>query len=301
MKNIINIVDRKRWGLVEHAHAVDYFARSLGVTSTTYSVLDSDGLRLKTLLSKKNSTIIIWSLGICTLFIPFLRLRNKIIFVCHEPGGVRQRYRKNDGLFYSIYVSLYELMMSFSHHIATPNKDNAEKYGMQYLPLLYKPISSFESVRVSTESRYCIYYLGRVDDRRGADIFSRLQRELSDKYDFKFFPFEGIGCSEQDKVTYTRQNGCVFNYYKVRHNQSGVTGDALRLNMPAIVSNFDFISKDIESHGIGKVIDCNVVDLNEFSTAIEELASITYTDEISSYYNDNFGERAFEKFWYEII
>lgn len=301
MRNIINIVDRKRWGLLENARAVDFFARSLGDTSTTYSVLDSGGLKIWKLLSEKNSTIIIWSLGIVTLFIPFLRLRNKIIFICHEPGGFMQRYKKNDGLFYSIYVSLYELMMFFSHYVVTPNKNNAEKFGIHYLPLLYRPISSFESEFLSTESKYCIYYLGRLDSRRGADLFLLLKKELSHLYDFKFYPCDGVGFEEQDKITYTRQSGCVFNYYNVRHNQSGVTSDSLRLNLPVIVSDFDYICDDIETHGIGKVVDSNAVGLNDFITAIEELSVITYTDEILHYYNVNFGKTAFEKFWTEIL
>ncbi len=301
MKKIINIVDRKRWGLLEHAHAVDYFANELGHESITYSILDPDGISIRKLFSVRNATIIIWSLGLCTLLIPFLRLRNKVVFVCHEPGGFIQRFNKGDGLFYSICVSLYELMMSFSHHIVTPNKRNAEKFGMEYVPLVYRPMSSFESENVSRDSKYCVYYLGRLDHRRGEEFFLQLQNQLSDIYDFKFFPCEGVGCEEQDKVTYTRQRGCVFNYYNVEHNQSGVTGDALRLNLPVIVSEFDFICDDIESHGIGKVINSDISDLDNFAAAIEKLSSITYNDEIFDYYNVNFGKAAFDKVWGKII
>ena len=85
MKSIINVVDRKRWGLQEHAHAVDFFSNQAGYSSKTYSVFDANGLNFFKLLQERNSTIIIWSLGLCALLIPLLRMKNKVIFIRNLP------------------------------------------------------------------------------------------------------------------------------------------------------------------------------------------------------------------------
>jgi hypothetical protein len=301
MKSIINVVDRKRWGLQEHAHAVDLFSHQAGYSSKTYSVFDADGLNFFKLLQEENSTIIIWSLGLCALLIPLLRMKNKVIFICHEPGGLKQRFKKKDGFFYSLYVSSYELLMHLSNQIATPNKINAKKYNLKYLPLLYKPVSSFGKLPTKNLSKFCIYYLGRLDDRRGSKIFLELKRKFSDIYDFRFFPNEDISPSELNKVSFTRNRGCIFNFYQINHNQSGVTGDALRLGLPVIVSNLDFIFEDIKHFKLGKVIDFNETNLAKFIDAINELNSRTEFDEIFYYYNNNFGKKAFDSFWDEAI
>lgn len=304
MNNVINIVDRKRWGLLEHAHALDYFVNKntdIKFSSKTYSVLNFEGINIGKLLMKKNTTMIFWSLGFCSLLIPLLRLRNKIIFISHEPGGLLQRLKKKDRLFYSVIVSAFELMMKFSHIIATPNKTNAKKFNFTYLPLLYKPLSSFNIEKSSESKKYCVYYLGRLDPRRGSEIFLELKKKYSNIYDFKTFPDKNVGKDEIDKVAYTRQKGCVFNFYSTKHNQSGVTGDALRLNLPVIVSNYDFISNEVESLKLGIVINPKDKSLKTIITNIEKLASRSSNNEIMTYYNNNFGENAFYEHWYKKI
>ena len=140
---ILSIADRPRYGLLEHSEAmVDYARRHRGVagltlyhpalqtaSDTSKAPFSIRGL-LRRAARREFTTLVLWSVGITYLLLPLVRLlhpRARIVIVCHEPGGLRQRRAKKDDFWYSVIVSLYErLFFPFADLIVTPNLRNSQ-------------------------------------------------------------------------------------------------------------------------------------------------------------------------------
>lgn len=202
---ILSIADRPRYGLLEHSEAmVDYARRHGGTPGLTlyppalHTASDASkapfsvrGL-LRRAARREFGTLVLWSVGITYLLPPLVRLlhpRARIVIVCHEPGGLRQRLAKGDRFWYSVTVSLYErLFLPFADLIVTPNLRNSQTYGMPFAPLLF-----VQPPAAGGAARDCLVYLGRKSHSRSLDLFTgaacgRLLEAAGGAVRFSFFP-----------------------------------------------------------------------------------------------------------------
>jgi len=302
---IFSIVDRPRYGLLEHSQALCFYADFVGipVKSIVHASLPKKQgelyFSMKFLLKRKKSTIVLWAFGPSVLFLPWLRLRgNRVIMVFHEPGGLWQRLRKGDGLLYSMLVSLIEkTFCSFSSSKVTPNRRNAEGKFL-FAPLIFK--QALCGYNFDHRLKRPAVYLGRKDQRRCFQEFLELSN--SKPQDYVFFPSKNSS-SETEKQALVTKARCVFNVYRVDHNQSGVTPDALRCGTPVVVGANDAWAADILALKLGSVIN---IDSIKSGVDVERAINQVVKDEAMSrrcyeYSDEEFGFTAFLKYWRDLL
>lgn len=310
---LLSIVDRQRYGLLEHAEALNvFYKQSTGCDSILlkHANLVSDigsnfsfYLMLKILFSGKVNVCVIWSVGstYCLLPIITLLLRNiKFFVVIHEPGGFSQRKKRGDPLIYSLTTTLYEKLLCFSIVTRlTPNIKNIIVGKLLFVPLIFS-----EKIQVrNLINRNQILYLGRKSVNRSYDLF---EGEMLDKFLgllgkdelFKFFPTPELYTSS-DKDHVMACTLCVLNLYRVNHNQSGVTPDALRYGVPVIVTEKDAYSELIIEYSAGVVIDSKKLSHKAIFDAIYTIKKNKnlYISGALELYSTEFGFRAFAKHW----
>lgn len=316
---ILSIADRPRYGLLEHSEAMVDYARRHGGTpgQTLYHPAlrtASDGSKapfsvrglLRRAARREFATLVLWSVGITYSLLPLVRLlhpRARIVIVCHEPGGLRQRLAKRDHFWYSVIVSLYErLFFPFADLIVTPNLRNSETYGMPFAPLLFvEPAAGGEG------ARDCLVYLGRKSQSRSLNLFTgqaygRLLQAAGGALRFSFFP-DGERRSSQDKEQLMRQALCTANLYTVRHNQSGVTPDSLRYGVPVIVSEFDAFATEIAGRRAGIVLPKDQISTESVAQAVRQIRADFdgYSAAASELFDAYFGEAGFKRYWMPLL
>lgn len=316
---ILSIADRPRYGLLEHSEAMIDYARRLGgmpgqtlyhrslrtAADPAKAPFSVRGL-LRRAARREYATLVVWSVGVTCLLLPLLRLlhrRARIVIVCHEPGGLRQRRAKGDPLPYSVAVSLYEwLFFRFADLLVTPNPHNSAAYGMPFAPLLFvRPPAGEEA------PRDCLVYLGRRSGIRALHLFTgracrRLLRAAGGAMRFSFFP-DGERRSSEDKAGLMRQALCTANLYTVRHNQSGVTPDSLRFGVPVIVSEFDAFAAEIAAHGAGIVLPKDRISTESVAQAMRAIRADfdAYSAGAARLFDAYFGEGGFQRYWMPLL
>jgi hypothetical protein len=314
---LLLIVDRKRYGLLEHAEALRfYYCKTTNDSAIIlkHKNLDSDFgssfsffSLIKQLYRNRPKSCVVWSVGITYLYLPLLSLifnKTKFIVVVHEPGGFYQRINKGDSLSYSIVTSFYELLLKFSRvQLVTPNIKNAIKYNLAYAPLLFLERFVNENKLIQKS----IVFLGRRSKNRCNDFFIddsliSFTKLLKGNYYLKFFPSKEL-FTTRDKTEQMRSAICVLNMYLVDHNQSGVTPDSLSYGIPVIITEKDAFVNLIENYSAGVVLNSKEINhdlvlnaVNKISFNINEYmrgAQILFVNE--------FGLNAFKKYWIYII
>lgn len=316
---ILSIADRPRYGLLEISEAmVEYARRHAGTPGQTLyhpslrtagdlpkAPFSVRGL-LRRAARREFGTLVVWSVGITYLLLPVVRLlhpRARIVIVCHEPGGLRQRLAKGDPLRYSVTVSLYErLFLRFADLVVTPNLQNSKRFGMPFAPLLFvRPAAAAAS------ARDCLVYLGRRSANRALYLFTgqagrRLLQAAGGALRFSFFP-DGERRSSEDKEQLMRQALCTANLYTVRHNQSGVTPDSLRFGVPVIVSEFDAFAAEIASYRAGIVLPKDQISTEAVAQAVQAIRADfdAYSAGAAQLFDACFGDTAFQRYWMPLL
>lgn len=312
MIDFLSVVDRPRFGLFEISDALVHYAGKSGLKAREIR-LDKQTIRQvvhfywDVIFSGTSKKIILWSVGISYLFIPFLRLAGiTVIVIVHEPGGLRQRLLKKDGFVYAIVVSIYELLGYFAQVRCTPNLKNA-KGNLRYCPLLFKSNfdETFESINsLVGRGRHALVYLGRKDIRRCYDLFNEIgsQHKLDSDNALIEFPNEKLKTSLEKQATLS-QAIAVLNVYRVDHNQSGVTPDSLSFGVPVIVSDYDAWANIISEKKMGVVIDHTEITMDSIITAINKVRSEfdEMRSAIKGEFSALFGFDAFLLHWAEIL
>lgn len=296
---------RRRRGLLEHAQALTHFLVSDGIEAHLVSppfpneqyVVEVNELR-KRKIKFKNSTIVFWCLGIEILLMPFFKLLGcSIVFVLHEPGGLRQKVKKSDGLAYSIIAGLIEFIAKiFADEIGTPNKVNAKKYGHVFLPLLFREVPG---VHEKERERNVAAYLGRQDKRRALLEF----REISiHGVSTAFFP-SATQDSEDQKMELLSRAICVVTAYTVPYNQTGVVPDSFRAGCPVIISDLDPDARQIEEFGAGVVVPSRNLSKNMLQDAIMLIKTNQkqYCNSAIRYYQRFHGLRSYRVHWKPLL
>ncbi|MET0983572.1 MAG: hypothetical protein ABWY02_15810 [Telluria sp.] len=317
---ILSIVDRPRYGLLEHSEAMvsymQHYGNEPGLTLYHPSLNTAEDLAVKVPFSVMRllkrafrhefSTLVLWSVGITCMLLPLIRLlhpRAKIIIVCHEPGGLGKRLGKKDDFWYAVTVTLFErLFFPFSHLIVTPNVSNSHTYAMPFAPLLF-----LEPASRSSEPREFVVYLGRKSHTRSVDLFSgkscaELLRAAGGCTRFSFFP-DGERKSFDDKDWLMRRALCTANLYTVEHNQSGVTPDSLRFGVPIIVSEYDAFAAQIADYKAGIVLPVDAISAETVAAAVTAIRSDfkSYSDGASELFDVYFGKTGFQRYWLPLL
>lgn len=297
------IVDRNRFGLANHAICMSKFCSMNNIDHqvfipenliNTENVKSVEDFKIHKLFSKKYNQVVIWSFGICVLLIPLLRIcGKKIIFVQHEPGGLRQRIKKKDAIHHALLISILEVVfLRYANVIGTPNKKNANKFNLEYTPLIFS-----NQIEKCGRRKKKIVYLGRKDSRRHYELFlsDDFRKNLSD-YSFEQFP-DGGSFSEEDKKNILRDASAVFNVYNCQHNQSGVTGDALAHGVRVIISKYDAWYEPLKSSNAAIIVDHNFTPSEMALEIRRHFNNVEINASIEAIYEENFGKLAFNKFW----
>ncbi|MBK4736708.1 hypothetical protein [Noviherbaspirillum pedocola] len=315
---ILSIVDRPRYGLMEHSEALTDYAGRHGPTSVRtiahpklapgqQATERYSPLALLLCVARKECTaLILWSVGITYLLLPLIRLLNRqvhIVAVCHEPGGLRQRLRKGDPFIYSHVVSLYEcLFLRFADMVITPNSENSKKHAMRYAPLIFTPPGEAHA-----PAHDAVVYLGKRSAHRCLDFFegvaSKVLLSLAGREgDIAFFPTENSKTSA-DKDELMRHALCTVNIYSVPHNQSGVTPDSLRYGVPVIVSELDAFAPHVRAYGAGVVLDREQIATEHIAAAIRDIEAHfdSYSDAALRMFEEHFGGAAYRRHWMPVL
>lgn len=312
---IVNVVDRPRWGLFEHAKALNNYCADEGFSVAmiagklfgTQSSCFGQLFKIFTSFFKSDFSLvfIVWSFGPLLPFIGFLSLfssRITAILVLHEPGGIRQRLEKGDKFLYALVLSAYEFCFKSLYTIGTPNFQNSRRYGLKYLPLIQELQRAHKPEQ--RESNLCrtVTFLGRKDERRFYSFFRRpeFSHELARKYQFnlKFFPDGHLKSTEQ-KIQLLETTVCVLNIYNVKYNQSGVISDSLAAGCPVVVSELEPEADFIKKNGLGIVLHLDLLDLDEIIRAIGEAYEIrrNWGPSQQKAVDEFCGLSAFRKWW----
>lgn len=315
---IFSIVDRQRYGLLEHSEAFTAYARLLPNLSakTIYhrdmapSEQDAQVYSIKQLLiaawKRKLDCLLLWSVGPTYLLLPLIKLLNpdlRTIVVCHEPGGFRQRMNKKDPILYALLVSAYEwFFLRFADTVVTPNMQNSAKFRMGYAPLIFERIDGSQA-----QNRDSIVHLGRRSAARSIELFCGKNREnllakLDHKIQFNFFP-TATQKTTSEKATLMQRAVCTVNLYKIQHNQSGVTPDSLRFEVPVIVSELDAFSPLIRAYGAGVVLSLNDISTDSIASAVSKICNDfdAYSKAAARMFDDHFGLTAFKTYWVPLL
>jgi glycosyltransferase involved in cell wall biosynthesis len=297
------VVDRKRFGLANHAICMSKFCSMNNIDHQVFipeNLINTgknrfvEDFKIHKLFSKKYKKIVIWSFGICVLLIPLLRIfGKKIIFVQHEPGGLSQRIKKKDALHHALLVSILEIIfVRYANIIGTPNKKNANKFKLEYTPLLFP-----NQIDNCVLRKKKIVYLGRKDSRRNYELFlsNEFRRNLSD-YSLEQFP-DGDSSSEEDKSKILHDASAVFNVYNCQHNQSGVTGDALSHGVRVIISKYDAWYEDLRSSNAAIIVKPELTPSEMALEILKNLQKAEINASTEAIYEENFGMLAFNNFW----
>ena len=304
---IVSIVDRPRPGLVEHSKALVKFLQYCGFNAKNFIPKEfckkdnfSDSFSILKLFNPKVKKIIIWSMGITYLALPFLWLMGKkTVVVIHEPGGIIQRLGKKDSFIYSLIVSFLEVFLIFASIKVTPNKKNSSQ-DLLYAPLL---LEMKKIPKITNRNLNKVLYLGRKDNRRCFDLFMNNFLRAENKH-LRFIVFPNKKKSTFDhKVKTMKEVFVVLNLYKVNHNQSGVTIDSLSFGRPLIVSDKDAFCQLIIKNQLGIVIPSDQIDLKSVNSAIKKIDDnrAKYIKNVNAVFNKEFGFDAFKKYWLNLI
>jgi hypothetical protein len=307
---VVSVVDRPRYGLVEHSDALVNYLRINRLNAISFvpaQMLSSceyscTSFSIRKLFSKDVNVVVIWSLGITMISLPFLRIfGKKIIFISHEPGGIRQRLRKSDGIMYSLKTSIFESLSIFANIVVTPNIKNATNK-IIYAPLLFN--SRITHKYELTKKKSLLVYLGRKDSRRCYNIFCNFKnaKNLNNNIKYAEFPYANKK-SFADKKELMVHAFCVMNIYLIKHNQSGVTPDALSFGVPVIVSELDAYSEDINKFKAGIVLSEGDIDEESIKNAIYKIyANFNFYSNNAAYmFDQRFGEKSFNATWLPLI
>ena len=296
------VVDRPRYGLLEHAAALRHYLIGAGYEATVYA---DESLtpepedqvrpfRWHALFAPRIKTVVIWSVGLSYGLIPLLRLMGKrVIVVIHEPGGYAQRIARGDPEDYARKTTRYESLTRLASVRGTPREDKATG-GLVCLPLLLQE----RRPSMPDKPKTSLVLMGRRDPRRNRRLFLDMRNAKAGGLTYREFPNpRAFTTTDKDRVL--SHAIAVLNLYKVPHNQSGVTVDCIRYGVPVIVSDLDAWADRIAREGLGVVIPVDEISEGSILTAVDHLRQPDPDRDarMRRAFAAEFGQEAFDRHW----
>lgn len=269
---VVHIVDRPRHSLDEHARVVSEKLVERGIASTVYScVSDADpstlSKRVWKVLRDPSACVVVWSVGRAAALLGAGLVRARAVLVLHEPGSFVSRLRKNRDVVRSLAAHvLLAAARRCARVIAVPNASVAAGLGAAYLPLFFDlpPDASHR------DGPLFVVHLGARLSARATDVFEELASRRDHGWECVFFP-GGSDSSESAKARLLSRRAIVVNPFRVRHNQSAVTVDALRYGVPVVVSEHDVWADCISRVGAGVVLPAGQIDVASLVRAVQRI------------------------------